>query len=135
MIGGVIITHGSLAESLLEAAGLISGDTENVLTVSVECADATEEARERLSAAVAEADSGDGVIIFTDMFGGTPSNIALSFFKDGRVDVITGVNLPVLIKFIGNRKTMPLAALARALKETGTGSIVLASEMLGERED
>lgn len=135
MIGGVIITHGSLAASLLEAAALISGETEKVLSVSVNSADATEDVRERLSSAVKEADSGGGMIIFTDMFGGTPSNIALSFFKAGEVDVITGVNLPVLIKFIDNRKEMQLADLASALKQTGIGSMVLASEMLKDKGD
>ena len=103
---------------------------DNVHVVSVITQDATEGIRARIAVAVKEANSGVGVIIFTDMFGGTPTNIALSLLEAGRVEVITGVNLPVLLKFVGHRADKPLDELARLLREYGRSSIVLATDML-----
>jgi len=133
MIGAVIITHGSLASSLVEVAETISGKIENIRTVSVQSTDATDGIRESLASAVDEVSTGEGVIIFTDMFGGTPTNIALSLFKDGNVEVITGVNLPVLIKFTGHRSDKPLGELAVILKESAQQGIVLAGDMLRDK--
>lgn len=133
MIGGIIITHGSLAGSLVEVAEIISGKIERLKTVSVGNSDGTNGIRDKLFEAIKEVDTGEGVIVFTDMFGGTPSNIALSLFESGRVEVITGVNLPVLVKFINQRSEKSLNELALALKETGTRSIVLASDMLKDK--
>lgn len=132
-VGAVIITHGHLAESLLDVAGSITGDMEGALVVSVTESDSTEELRDALSEAVKKADTGGGVIIFTDMFGGTPSNIAFSLFKAGRVDVVTGVNLPMLLKFVSNRTGKALEDLAVLLKESGQQSIELAGDMLKEK--
>ncbi|MEK6790113.1 MAG: PTS sugar transporter subunit IIA [Deltaproteobacteria bacterium] len=134
MVGGIIVTHGSLAASLKEAAESIAGPMDNVHVVSVITQDATEGIRARIAVAVKEANSGVGVIIFTDMFGGTPTNIALSLLEAGRVEVITGVNLPVLLKFVGHRADKPLDELARLLREYGRSSIVLATDMLKEKK-
>ncbi len=133
MVGAVIITHGSLADSLVEVTETISGAVENIKTVSVLNTDATDGIRDHLATAVTDVSSGDGVIIFTDMFGGTPTNIALSLFKEGEVEVITGVNLPVLIKFVGHRSGKPLGELAVLLKESAQQGIVLAGDMLSEK--
>ncbi len=134
MVGGIIVTHGSLAASLKEAAESIAGRMDNVHVVSVITQDATEGIRARIAACVKEANSGAGVIIFTDMFGGTPTNIALSLLEAGRVEVITGVNLPVLLKFVGHRADKHLDELARLLREYGRSSIVLAADMLKEKK-
>lgn len=134
MVGGIIVTHGSLAASLKEAAESIAGPMDNVHVVSVKTQDTTEGIRARIAECIKEANSGAGVIIFTDMFGGTPTNIALSFLGAGRVEVITGVNLPVLLKFIGHCADRPLDELARLLTECGRSSIVLAADMLKEKK-
>lgn len=134
MVGAIIITHGSLASSLVEVAESITGKIEKVKTVSVQSSDTTESIRSALSGSIREVNSGSGVIIFTDMFGGTPTNIALSLLEDGKVDVITGVNLPMLIKFIGNRTDKSLTDVALLLKDYGQKSIVLAGDMLKDKK-
>jgi PTS system mannose-specific IIA component len=134
MIGAVIISHGGIAESLVKAVGTITGEVEHIGVVSVENPDSTDKVRDELAKAVTEVNGGKGVIIFSDMFGGTPTNVALSLLKEGEVEVMTGVNLPVLIKFISHRVERPLAELAVELKEYGKESIVLAGDMLREKE-
>lgn len=133
MVGAVVITHGRLAEALVEAAEAITGKVEKVRSVSVASTDSTEVIRALVSSSVKEADSGNGVVVFTDMFGGTPTNIALSLMNAGQVEVITGVNLPMLIKFVGHRSDKGLHELAAVLKDYGQRSIVLAGEMLKDR--
>ncbi len=133
MTGAVIITHGELVEALCKTAESITGHAEGVKVVPVGKSDNTDDIREILTSAVKEVESGEGVIIFTDMFGGTPSNIALSMLNDGSVEVITGVNLPLLIKFFCNRTEMALGELADMLKEYGRDSIVLAGDILKEK--
>jgi PTS system mannose-specific IIA component len=134
MIGAVVITHGRLAEALVEAAEAITGKMEKVRAVSVASTDSTDGIRGVVSAAIKEVDSGKGTVVFTDMFGGTPTNIALSLMNSGRVEVITGVNLPMLIKFVGHRSDKPIHELAALLKDYGQKSIVLAGEMLKDRK-
>lgn len=133
MVGAVVVTHGKLAEALVEAAEAITGKMDKVRTVTVASADSTDGIRGVVSSAVKEADSGKGVVVFTDMFGGTPTNIALSLMNAGKVEVITGVNLPMIIKFVGHRSDKPLHELAAMLREYGQKSIVLAGEMLKDR--
>jgi len=133
MVGAVVVTHGNLAASLVEAAEAITGKSEGVRTVSVASADSNDGIRSAVLAAVKEADTGAGVVVFTDMFGGTPTNIALSLMKDGRVEVITGVNLPMLIKFVGRSRDKDLRSLAALLRDYGQKSIVLAGEMLKDK--
>ena len=134
MIGAIVVTHSKLAEALVAAAEVIVGKIENIGSVSINKGDSTDEIRERLVQAIEEANQGDGVIIFTDMFGGTPTNIALSFLDEGIVEVLTGVNLPILLKFVNNRDDGSISTLLRELRECGRESIVPASEMLKHEE-
>jgi PTS system mannose-specific IIA component len=134
MIGAVIVTHGGLAASLVEVAESIAGRVESVKTVKVTGSDTTDGIRAELSACVKGVDGGGGVIVFTDMFGGTPTNVALSLLKPGAVEIITGVNLPVLLKFLSHRNERPLDDLALMLKEYGQRSIVLAGDILKEKK-
>lgn len=133
MVGAVVITHGRLAEALVEAAEAITGKMEKVRAVSVANTDSTDGIRGVVSAAIKEVDTGKGTVVFTDMFGGTPTNIALSLMNSGKVEVITGVNLPMLIKFVGRNPDKGLRELATLLREYGQKSIVLAGEMLKDK--
>lgn len=134
MIGAVIITHGRLADCLVEVAESITGKLEKIRTVLIKNSDTTENIRGLLSSAIKDLDAGEGVIIFTDMFGGTPTNIALSLIEEGRVDVLTGVNLPIILKFVGHRSDKTIQELALLLKDYGHSSIVLAGDMLKEKK-
>lgn len=134
MIGAIIITHGRLAGCLIDTASAITGKADNIKAIHIEGSNTTDSVRAALMTAVKEINTGDGVIIFTDMFGGTPTNIALPFCSAGKVEVITGVNLPMLFKFIGHRADMPLAALAVFLRDSGRQSIVLAGDMLKDKK-
>jgi PTS system mannose-specific IIA component len=134
MIGAIIVTHSTLGSALIDAGELIVGKIENVSSVSINKGDSTDEIREKLQSAIKETDLGGGVIIFTDMFGGTPTNIALSFLSEGSVEVLTGVNLPILLKFLSNREESSIVDLVRDLRECGRDSIVPASEMLKQAE-
>ncbi|MGZ5432993.1 MAG: PTS sugar transporter subunit IIA, partial [Thermoanaerobaculia bacterium] len=97
MIGALIVTHGNLAHELLNAARQIEADVSGIEAVPLEWSDTVDEAREKIAAALERTGRDRAVIIFTDMFGGTPSNISLSFLEQGRIEVVTGVNLPMLI--------------------------------------
>lgn len=135
MVGAVIITHAKIGEAVIKAMESIAGGIEKVKTVSVEGPDALEEVRSKLVEAVREVDSGAGVIIFTDMFGGTPTNIALSVLEEDRVEILTGVNLPVMLKFENYKREKTLTDLAHYLKDYGQKSIVLAGDVLKEKKD
>jgi len=130
MIGVVVVTHGQLATELVNAAEAIVGDLPRFAAVSIGWHDAVELAREEIAQAMARVDSGNGVIILTDMFGGTPSNLAITFIAEGRVEVITGVNLPMLLKLAGTREAAELRDLARRIREDGRTSIWVASDLL-----
>jgi PTS system mannose-specific IIA component len=133
MIGVVLITHGKLADILITTAEEIAGPLENIRSVVVDKDDDPKKVRGIVSKAIKEVDQRDGVIILTDMFGGTPSNIGLSFLDSGKVELITGVNLPILLKLASCRADKNLPDLAKMLKRKGQDSIVLASEMLKEK--
>lgn len=132
MIGGLIVTHGNLAVELLRATEAIEGHLEHIEAVCLEWGDPAELATERIREALGRVGgSGFPVIVFTDMFGGTPSNLALSFLEQDRVEIITGVNLPMLIKFGSIRLSdQPLSDLAHLIREKGARSIRVASEVL-----
>jgi mannose PTS system EIIA component len=130
MIGVVVVTHGQLATELVNAAETIVGDQPRFAAVSIGWHDAVELAREEIAQAVARVDSGSGVIVLTDMFGGTPSNLAITFLAEGRVEVITGVNLPMLLKLAGTREIAGLRELARRIREDGRTGIWVASDLL-----
>ena len=125
------MTHGKLANELLNAARKIESTVGMIEAVPLEWTDTVDEAREKIRQALERVATDDGVIIFTDMFGGTPSNISLSFLEKDRVEIITGVNLPMVVKFC----TLPqdgkdLAALAHVISEKGSKAIRVASELL-----
>lgn len=130
MIGALIVTHGNLAYELLNAARQIEADVSGIEAVALEWSDSVEIAREKIAAALAR--NGDaGVIIFTDMFGGTPSNISLSFLEQGRVEIVTGVNLPMIVKFAMVKEgARDVSALAHVISEKGSKAIRVASDLL-----
>jgi mannose PTS system EIIA component len=131
VIGVVVVTHGQLAAELLSAAEAIVGDLPRFAAVSIGWHDDTEDAREEIRQAVARLQGESGVLLLTDMFGGTPTNIGLSFLEPDRVEVVTGVNLPMLIKLASLRSSRQvLLEVARELGETGRNAIHVASDLL-----
>ncbi len=130
MIGVVVVTHGQLATELLNAAETIVGDLPQFAAVSIGWHDDVDDAREEIKQAIARIQSPDGVLILTDMFGGTPSNLGLTFLEADKVEVITGVNLPMLIKLAGAQKASGLLAVARDMREHGRNAIWVASDLL-----
>jgi PTS system mannose-specific IIA component len=130
MVGVVVVTHGQLATELLNAAETIVGDLPGFAAISIGWHDDVEQAREEIGQAISRLETGDGVIVLTDMFGGTPSNLAISLLEEGRVEVVTGVNLPMLIKLATLRETVPLQEVARRIREDGRNAIWVASDLL-----
>jgi len=134
MIGVVVVTHGQLATELVNAAETIVGELPRFAAVSIGWHEDTQDARSEIEQAIARVDDGEGVLILTDMFGGTPSNLAMTFLVVGRVEVITGVNLPMLIKLVNVPKQSDLLAVARDMREHGRNAIWVASDLLrGEK--
>ena len=129
MIGVIIVTHAEFGETLLKAAEGIVGRQEQCLTFSVTTDHGMNSIVEALDEGIKNVDSGQGVIILTDMFGGTPSNLSLSFLGTRRLEVITGVNLPLLLKIFSNRD-LPLDQLAKQAKSAGQQGILVAGEVL-----
>jgi PTS system mannose-specific IIA component len=129
MIGLVLVTHAGLATALKLSAEMIVGSIERCTTVEVAPDERVDDIMAHVVAAV-EAVHSDGAIIMTDLFGGTPSNMAMSFLKEGCVEVITGVNLPMLIEFCSRRERMTVAELAVDLHRTGCEGIIVAGELL-----
>ncbi|HWD14797.1 PTS sugar transporter subunit IIA [Pseudochrobactrum sp. sp1633] len=130
MIGLVLVTHGRLAEEFHHAVEHVVGPQENFETVCIGADDDMEKRREDIVAAVSKADQGQGVIILTDMFGGTPSNLAISVLDAGRVEVIAGVNLPMLIKLTSIRQSDDMEASLREAQDAGRKYINVASQVL-----
>ena len=134
MIGVVIVAHGQLAHAFKEATELIMDAQEGFIAVSIGAQDKADLASEALQRAIRQADQGDGVLILTDMFGGTPSNISLAFLDEKRVEVLTGVNLPMLIKLMTlRRELVDLELLKETLCKYGREKIVAASDLLNHR--
>ena len=134
MIGVVVVTHGQLARELLNAAETIVGDLPRFTAVSIGWHEDTQDARAEIEQAVGRVQQGNGVLILTDMFGGTPSNLAMTFLDQDHVEVITGVNLPMLIKLAGVSEQADLLAIARDMREQGRSAIWVASDLLrGEK--
>jgi len=131
MIGLVIATHARLGEELVAAAKMIIGPSDRVRAVSIQPGDGVEEVRTNLSEAMTAVNpEGDGVVVMTDMFGGTPSNISLAFLDSGQVEVLTGVNLPMVLKFFNAQDHLSLAELGSLLKSYGQQGISQASDFL-----
>ena len=133
MIGGLIVTHGRLAIELLNAAEAIVGDVQNIAAVSIGWHDDSDIASSMVEKAIKRVDTGSGVLVLTDMFGGTPTNIASTFLDDGAIEVVTGVNLPMLIKLIQLEADADLASAAKLVRENGQDNIYIASELLSPR--
>jgi len=129
MIGLVVVCHEEMGAELVRAAEMIVGRIEAVETVSVKQDSAPETLRDRIQAAIKKVDRKKGIMLFTDMFGGTPSNIALAFLGD-TVEVVSGVNISMLIKFANHREEKELPELARLVQEAAQKSVVIASQML-----
>ena len=132
MIGLVLVTHGRLAEEFLHALEHIVGPQTGIETISIGADDKMDARRVDIAAAVARADHGQGVIILTDMFGGTPSNLAISLMEIGRVEVVAGLNLPMLVKLARVRKDANLEKAASAAQDAGRKYINIASQILGD---
>ena len=130
MIGLVLVTHGQLAGQFVAAMEHVVGPQPQVAAISIGPDDDMEQRRKDILKAVAAADSGDGVILLTDMFGGTPSNLAISVMDKARVEVIAGVNLPMLIKTAEIRANRPFAEVAQAVQDAGRKYISIASAVL-----
>ena len=131
MVGIVLITHCNLGKALLEPATFISGKVKNVQVVSVQD-EAIDDLRKAIAEAIEKVNKGNGVLILTDMFGGTPSNLSYSFLEPGEVEVITGVNLPMLLGAINKQKELGVKDLAAFVKEKARNAIILASEELNQ---
>jgi PTS system mannose-specific IIA component len=134
MIGILIIAHAKLGRELVNAAEFILGKIENLETISVEGIPELEHLRRTLNGSLERLEKGRGVLILTDMFGGTPNNISLAFLKDGQVEVVTGVNLPMLIKAATARGKNDIRQLGKLVGKTGQGAISVASEILASKK-
>ena len=131
MIGIVIVTHSRLGDALIEAAEFIVGDKpEDIVPVSIDLNENADKLRNKIAAGIKKVNQKDGVLIMTDMFGGTPSNLSYSFLEEGRVEVISGVNLPIVIRALNTREKTDLSQLAANLETFGKKSISLASGIL-----
>jgi mannose PTS system EIIA component len=133
MIGLVLVTHGRLAVEFVTAMEHVVGPQSAVEAICIGPDDDMEVRRADIATAIDKVDGGRGVIILTDLFGGTPSNLAISLLETGRVEVIAGINLPMLIRLEGARRTMGVVAAVAAAREAGRKYISVASEVLGEQ--
>lgn len=133
MIGGIIVSHGKLGEELLNALTIILGEAPNIEAISIGWYDDVEESKKKINQSLKKVDQKSGVVIFTDMFGGTPSNLSFTFQKDEQVEIITGVNLPMLIKFVSLQRNNNIKDVARKVVEQGKKNIHLASALLGSK--
>ena len=131
LLGLVLVTHGRLAEEMVTAMEHVVGPQRSIATVCIGPNDNMETRRDEIAQAIRKVDGGRGVIMLTDLFGGTPSNLAISLLETDKTEVIAGVNLPMLIRLESARKTMELRPAALAAKEAGQKYISVASEMLG----
>jgi PTS system mannose-specific IIA component len=134
MIGLVLVTHGRLAEEFVAAMEHVVGPQENVCSISIGPDDDMEKRRKDILQAVVDVDTGDGVVLLTDMFGGTPSNLAISIMDKAKVEVIAGINLPMLIKLAGLRDSRGLEDAVSEAQEAGRKYINVASKLLSGKE-
>ena len=131
MIGIVIVTHSHLGDALIEAGEFVLGSRpQSVVSVSIDLNQNVDRLREKVAAAIKKVSQDQGAVILTDMFGGTPSNISYSFLEEGRIEVLSGVNLPILVHALDSREKMTLSELAASLETLGRKSISLASGIL-----
>ena len=133
MIGGIIVSHGKLAEELLNALTIILGEVANMEAISIGWYDDVEDSKRKINQSLKRVNQKNGVLIFTDMFGGTPSNLSFSFLRDDTIEIITGVNLPMLIKFVSLQRSNKLKEVAKKVVEQGKKNIHLASALLSSK--
>lgn len=131
MIGMILVTHGKLAETFIDAMEHVVGPQEGVAPICIGPHDDMEQRRQDIADAIRTVDTGEGAIILTDLFGGTPSNLAISLLDAGRIEVIAGINLPMLIRLAGARKAMNVIDAVHAARTAGRNYITVASEFLG----
>ncbi len=132
MIGTLITTHGNLGYELIKSAELIKGPLEDIMYICIDQTSNVEDVKKEINNAIKKLDKGKGVLILTDLFGGTPSNISLSFIKEEKVEVLTGVNLPMMLKLSEAQKDITLREFASLIKSYGEKNIMLASEILSK---
>jgi len=130
LVGGVVVTHGNLAAELVSAAETIVGDIRHITAVSIGWHDEVDTAREEIGRAIKRVDAGAGVLVLTDMFGGTPTNLACTFLGEAPIEVVTGVNFPMIIKLAEQQSDEPLVLVAKRVRDQGQKNIYLASEVL-----
>ncbi len=133
-VGGVIVTHGQLASEFLAAAEMIVGAVKHIAAVSIGWHDDVESAREEIERCIKRVSEGRGVLILTDMFGGTPTNITSMFLAEGEVEVVTGVNLPMVIKLASQTEPESLTEVARRVRDQGREGIYLAGDLLAPQK-
>ena len=133
MIGGIIVCHGRMAEEFLNALTIILGEAPNIEAISIGWYDDVEESKKKINQSLKRVDQKSGVVIFTDMFGGTPSNLSFSFYKENHVEIVTGVNLPMLIKFVSLQRNNNLKDVAKKVVDQGKKNVHLVSALLGAR--
>ncbi len=132
LVGALLVTHGQVGQELLAAAEMIVGEISHIASISIGWHVDVNESKKDIEAAIQNVNQGKGVIILTDTFGGTPSNIALSLLKKGEIEIVTGVNLPMVIKLANQTGEENVCQLASLVKEQGQKQISIASELLGE---
>ncbi|NWG01837.1 MAG: PTS sugar transporter subunit IIA [Syntrophaceae bacterium] len=130
MIGILIVSHGRLAEALISSVQFLVGNLKRVKGISIWPKDRKEEVKDRIRQGIGEVDEGDGVVILTDVLGGTPTNLSLSFLENKQVEVVTGVNLPMVLTLSSYRKGRSLREMGRLVKKSGRRSIILAKKLL-----
>ena len=133
MVGILVVSHGRLAEALISSVQFLVGNLQKVRGVSIWPRDKAKEVKEEIQKKMVEVNDGDGVVILTDILGGTPTTLNLSLFEDKKVEVVTGVNLPMLLTLSSYRKGRSIKELGQLLKRSGRRSITLAKEVLGSK--
>ena len=129
-IGGVIVSHGQVANELLAAAETVVGNMSHITAVSIGWHDDVEIAKDEIARAIKKVSAGAGVLLLTDMFGGTPTNISAMFIKDGEIEIVTGVNLPMVVKLASQNRELTLDEMAKQVEEQGKESIYRTQELL-----
>lgn len=133
IVGGVVVTHGRLAIELVSAAEKVVGPISHITAVSIGWNDDADAACQGIKKAIDQVQQGLGVLLLTDMFGGTPTNLGMTFLEPGMVEIVTGVNLPMVIKLAGQRLAEPLDIVARKVRDQGQKNIYLASDVLSTK--
>ena len=135
MVGILIVSHGRLAEALISSVQFLVGNLQKIRGVSIWPKDKGKEVRDRIQKEIEEVDDGDGVVILTDILGGTPTNLSLSFLKEEKVEVVTGVNMPMLLTLSSYRKGRSLRQIGKLVKKSGRRSIILAKTLMRIRRE